>query len=658
MESLHRIESGLRRVARRRRRQAAMAAMGRALLWAGCGVFLGVASVKLLPVPAPLVWGLGWVGAGGVLLSGLAAAMRRVTLEETARWVDERLELQERLATAMELRDAPAAAEWPRLVLEDAARHATGLDPVRLVPSLFPRPALLGTGALLLAGLLALLPAYRTPAQRQRQEEATSVAEAGRGLAALTREQLTERKPALEPTEKTLNEVAEFGDKLARLSTTRNEALRDLANLTQKVQDRFEQMGEKPGLRTLEKAAREPSGGSGSAGLEQRVAALKQALGGAADNREAVDRLKRELEKLKASAEKLHSADPAESRAAREQLAESMQGLAQSARAAGVPLASLEEAVTALQQADTGYFLRELNSTLQDLDKLQQLGQSLQQLREEMARSASDLPSQLKMGQAAAAQASLESMIRTLRSGSASAQDLDRITREVQGGIDPARDYGDVAGHLRKAAGRLAEPGRAPSAADREAASQHLADAASELADLQRQMADAQQLASTLETLQRAQIAIGNHQRFGECKACRRPGFSRGGKPGKGVGTWAEEEGWTQIPEETKGWDNSGIRQPELDPRSLADRGEGEHNPAMTPTKVRGQMSPGGSMQSITLKGVHVRGESHIRLEESTAAAQADAQAALNQDRVPRAYQQAVRNYFDDFSQPPKGSKP
>jgi len=165
-------------------------------------------------------------------------------------------------------------------VLEDAARHATGLDPVRLVPSLFPRPALLGTGALLLAGLLALLPAYRTPAQRQRQEEATSVAEAGRGLAALTREQLTERKPALEPTEKTLNEVAEFGDKLARLSTTRNEALRDLANLTQKVQDRFEQMGEKPGLRTLEKAAREPSGGSGSAGLEQRVAALGPKGGG------------------------------------------------------------------------------------------------------------------------------------------------------------------------------------------------------------------------------------------------------------------------------------------------------------------------------------------------------------------------------------------
>ena len=148
--------------------------------------------------------------------------------------------------------------------------------------------------------------------------------------------------------------------------------------------------------------------------------------------------------------------------------------------------------------------------------------------------------------------------------------------------------------------------------------------------------------------MQRAQLAIANGQGFGQCKASR-PGFRPGGKPGRGVGTWADEEGWTQIPEENKGWDNSGIQQPKLDSRGVSDRGEGEHNSALSPTKVRGQMSPGGSMQSVTLKGVHIRGQSSMKLQEAAATAQAEAQSALNQDKVPRAYQQGVRHYFDEL---------
>ena len=36
-------------------------------------------------------------------------------------------------------------------------------------------------------------------------------------------------------------------------------------------------------------------------------------------------------------------------------------------------------------------------------------------------------------------------------------------------------------------------------------------------------------------------------------------------------------------------------------------------------------------------------------VEESAAAAQSDAQSALSQEKVPRAYQGAVRDYFDDL---------
>ena len=72
-------------------------------------------------------------------------------------------------------------------------------------------------------------------------------------------------------------------------------------------------------------------------------------------------------------------------------------------------------------------------------------------------------------------------------------------------------------------------------------------------------------------------------------------------------------------------------------------------NPNLTPDKVKGQMSPGGSMPSITLKGVSIKGTSNVKFEEAATTAQQEAQSALNQDQVPRAYQNAVRDYFDDL---------
>ena len=71
----------------------------------------------------------------------------------------------------------------------------------------------------------------------------------------------------------------------------------------------------------------------------------------------------------------------------------------------------------------------------------------------------------------------------------------------------------------------------------------------------------------------------------------------------------------------------------------------------LAPTKLKGQITPGGPMPSITMKGVSIKGTSKVEVRNMDAAAQSDAQAALNQDQVPRAYQNAVRNYFDDLQE-------
>ena len=85
------------------------------------------------------------------------------------------------------------------------------------------------------------------------------------------------------------------------------------------------------------------------------------------------------------------------------------------------------------------------------------------------------------------------------------------------------------------------------------------------------------------------------------------------------------------------------------DPADHSDRGEGELSDALKPTKVKGQFSPGGQMPSITLKGISIKGQSKVEYSEAAAAAQSEAQSALSHEKVPRAYQGAVKDYFDDI---------
>jgi flavin-binding protein dodecin len=116
------------------------------------------------------------------------------------------------------------------------------------------------------------------------------------------------------------------------------------------------------------------------------------------------------------------------------------------------------------------------------------------------------------------------------------------------------------------------------------------------------------------------------------------------------VGTWAaEDSGWGYNGAQTERYDNSGIVRPDMASKGLTDRGAGEASDALKPSQIKGQFSPGGQMPSITLKGVSIKGTSKVSLEEAAVTAQQEAQSALSQEKVPRAYQGAVRDYFDEI---------
>jgi hypothetical protein len=220
---------------------------------------------------------------------------------------------------------------------------------------------------------------------------------------------------------------------------------------------------------------------------------------------------------------------------------------------------------------------------------------------------------------------------------------LKKMLEEVDKAVKPGSEYGKVGEFLKQAVGELQKT-------DKPGAAQSLADASAELKRLLDQLGDAQAMMASLDALQKAQMCVGNGMSWGQCVG-KIPRAGKGGKPGRGVGTWSDDNGWLSYAEMTERWDNSGLQRPDMAPRGETDRGEGELSDALVPTKVKGKISPGGQMPSITLKGVSIKGQSKVGYTEAVAKAQSEAQSALSQEQVPRAYQGAVKDYFDDLKE-------
>jgi tetratricopeptide (TPR) repeat protein len=643
MSELQIIETALARAARRHRWERAIRGLGLGLLTGAIVFLLALVAFKVLPVPFSIIPAAGVV-AGILVLTGLIwGGWKKLSLIDAARWADERKGFKERLSTALEMAGGRAPEDWKHLVLTDAARHAESLNSKELVPIGFPRAARWAFLVAVLCAGLGFVPAYRSKAHLQKAADAANIKDVGRNLSELMRRELAQKPPTMAPTEKSMEQVAEFGDKLGKQSMSRSDALRDLASVTDRLVKQEQELAREPAIKPLERAAREPGNGTSTSpdSLQKQIDSLQKALGDAAGNADKLDKLSKDLEKLKQQAASMASKDAKAGSAAREQLAQSLAALAQQAREAGASLESLEEAIKALESNNADLFVKDLEMASHDLEKMRDMAKAMQQLQEQAAKLGKDLAEQLDKGQGQAAVQTLQKMIEQLKTANLSKEQLQKIMDEADKGAKPGSQYGKVGEMLKESAQQC-------KAGDQTGAAQNLAAAQAELQKLMDQMADAQALQSTLDALNRAQMAISQCKSWGQCQG--RPGFKPGGKPGRGVGTWTDDYGWTYYNSQNQGagWDNSGIERPDMEGKAPTDRPQ-DLNPNLVPDKVKGQMSAGGSMPSITLKGVSIKGTSNVRFEEAVTSAQQDAQSALNQDQVPRAYQNSVRDYFDDL---------
>jgi hypothetical protein len=654
MSDLDAIQQLLGRAAGLRRREHALNGLWLGL-FAGALIWLAaLVTYKLAPVPESILAVAAVLACVFMAAGFIRGWLRKPTLEQTARRLDQRQGLEERISTALELASSGPDANWRALLVSDAARVARKLDARKIFPYRLPRVGVWSVLALALAAGLGFVPEYRSKDYLAKKQDAESIKEAGKKIVEITQHTLDHRPPALEPTRKSLENVQELGMRLDKANLTRNDALKDLANVAEKLKSQLQELGKKnPEFKALERDARTPltSPNSSSSANQKQMEDLQKSLGKAGENPAALDKLSEQLQKLQQAAAGLAKADTPEAAAERQKLAQNLADLAKQAKELGQPLPNLDDAIAALEANKADNFQKDMDLATTDLEKVQKMSKTLQEMQKQADRDGKDLPEQLKFGQPELAGKTLQGMINQLRSGKMTDEQVAKMLDEVSRAVSPASPYGDAAHDLHQAAQQL-------HSGDKSGSAESLAAAAKELDAVMAQMQDAKDLQGSLDALNKAEMAIASHSRFGECPncgdcsgRCLAAGHCLGlgkGPGGRGVGTWTDDD--SQLYPKMSGlWDNTGIDRPDRDPRGLTDRGDPQLADNLSPTKLHGQISPGGPMPSITLKGVSIKGTSSVSYQEAATAAQSDAQSALNQDQVPRAYQGAVKDYFDDL---------
>src|SRR5262249_29588891 len=161
------------------------------------------------------------------------------------------------------------------------AKYASKIDSKKIFPYRLPRIARWAAVTLTVAAGLGFVPEYRSKAFIAKQQDAAAVKDVGKHMVEITHRSLEQRPPVLEATQKNVASVEELGLKLNKNQLTRNDALKDLANVADKLKTQLSQLGQKnPPYQALEKEARDNTPGKSSNGLtdNKQLEALQKAL--------------------------------------------------------------------------------------------------------------------------------------------------------------------------------------------------------------------------------------------------------------------------------------------------------------------------------------------------------------------------------------------
>jgi hypothetical protein len=203
-------------------------------------VAIGIAAVILalsklcFSFGQPLV--LSCIVATGLVFGACWGLFRRITPFATARATEKRLDLKERLSSAVALSDSDD--EMVKALIDDAACHIDGVKPREVFPHRFTREmSLFGVAFFLLLGLF-LVPQMPSLQSQTRREEVKVMKREGHRLRKLASQTLKKVSPE---NKKIAMRVAlnmeKLGKKLETGRMTRKQALLDMSKLDKQIKD-------------------------------------------------------------------------------------------------------------------------------------------------------------------------------------------------------------------------------------------------------------------------------------------------------------------------------------------------------------------------------------------------------------------------------------
>jgi hypothetical protein len=210
----------------------------------GCLISLGVSlilvflgNLRLIVVPLPIAIPL-MVGLASII-AGLIGLSRRTKAQESLIRTDRELKLKERLSTAYEQLHSGTGNLYTSLLLRDADANAAGVDARRIIPFRFKRRfALL---SILLVSVIVLggfgLP--RPKADPQMAAIGEELEELGRRM------MVRSEREVLPQTRRLAREIQQLGEQLQNRTTTREEASRLLARITEQAKSQQEDLRER-----------------------------------------------------------------------------------------------------------------------------------------------------------------------------------------------------------------------------------------------------------------------------------------------------------------------------------------------------------------------------------------------------------------------------
>ena len=588
-----------------------LTALAWSLLGFGTVVWVYLLVHKFFGLSLPRQWV--WFSVG--LFASVAAAvayafLRRPTAHQAAVAIDEKLSLKEKFSTALYIR--PSTDPFAAAAVKDAEMTAEKVSLYNQFPLQFPRPAMFTVAVAVIALATSALPAMDLFGIDKQRRQAAEQAQTRKNVEAEVRKALAvieSQPPAVKETEQIKAQRAELQNLLnkpvkdtTRARSTALKALQDVESIKQKIKDTknfaLAEQAQKQWKQGLNKPA-DDSGPVGKAHDQMSKGEFTEAMENISSAVKNFDKMT-EAEKQKAAQQMQNLANQLKQMANDPKQQQQMQ---QQLQQAGVNQQQAQKMVQAMQQAANG-----------DKKAQQQLQQMANQAMQQMNNGKGPTPQQQQAIQQAMQQAQqMAAQQQQAANMSQAAQQMAQAMQQQaqQGQGNPGQQGQQNQGQQQQGQG----------------AQQAIQQA------LQNMQAQAQAAAA-------AQAGMaGNNGQGGN------NGQAGNQQNNQGQVQWGNRNGqWKQGDPQNKG---QGMGGPGIGAGGVAPVEEAPFQ-VMQDVTTGAVHEEGKILASTLVKAAADKGTSKIDLSQAQGSDYKEATDEIDQDRIPKSAQKAVRDYFGD----------